>query len=228
MPSALPVYLEVGLRRVFACALDWPGWCRSGRDEHAALEALLASGPRYERALGSAGRGFKAPTDLSPLEIVERLEGNAPTDFGAPDMTPEGDHRPLEIDELEWLVVRLKACWEASDRAAAEAVGAVLRKGPRGGGRDLDAIIDHLLEADRAYLLSLGGSYRKPPDGGVRARMEAVRAAFVEALAARARGDPPATKRRSSKQPWLPRFAVRRSAWHALDHAWEIEDRAQP
>jgi hypothetical protein len=24
---------------------------------------------------------------------------------------------------------------------------------------------------------------------------------------------------------WTPRFAVRRSAWHALDHAWELEDR---
>jgi hypothetical protein len=25
---------------------------------------------------------------------------------------------------------------------------------------------------------------------------------------------------------WLPRYFVRRVAWHALDHAWEIEDRA--
>jgi hypothetical protein len=24
---------------------------------------------------------------------------------------------------------------------------------------------------------------------------------------------------------WPALFAIRRSAWHALDHAWEIEDR---
>ena len=34
-------YLEVGAKRVFAGALDWPGWCRSSRHERDALEALL-------------------------------------------------------------------------------------------------------------------------------------------------------------------------------------------
>jgi hypothetical protein len=27
---------------------------------------------------------------------------------------------------------------------------------------------------------------------------------------------------------WPPRYAARRIAWHALDHAWEIEDRSDP
>ena len=27
---------------------------------------------------------------------------------------------------------------------------------------------------------------------------------------------------------WTPRYFVRRTAWHALDHAWEIEDRSAP
>jgi len=40
-----PVYLESGSRRTFAGAIDWPGWCRSGRDEASALEALLSYGP---------------------------------------------------------------------------------------------------------------------------------------------------------------------------------------
>ena len=35
-----PVYLELGRKRVFACALDWPGWCRSGSSPEAALDAL--------------------------------------------------------------------------------------------------------------------------------------------------------------------------------------------
>ena len=27
---------------------------------------------------------------------------------------------------------------------------------------------------------------------------------------------------------WPPRYAARRIAWHAIDHAWEIEDRTDP
>ena len=54
MPTSIPVYLEVGARRTFAGALDWPGWCRSGRDETAALAALVAYGGRYQRAIRSA------------------------------------------------------------------------------------------------------------------------------------------------------------------------------
>jgi hypothetical protein len=30
------------------------------------------------------------------------------------------------------------------------------------------------------------------------------------------------------KKTWSPRYYVRRAAWYALDHAWEIEDRAKP
>jgi hypothetical protein len=40
------IYLEVGSKRVFAVAMERPGWCRSGRDEDAALKALVAYGPR--------------------------------------------------------------------------------------------------------------------------------------------------------------------------------------
>jgi len=40
------VVVEGGAKRVFASAVDWPGWARSGRDEAAALEALLAYAPR--------------------------------------------------------------------------------------------------------------------------------------------------------------------------------------
>src|SRR5690349_9971305 len=47
MVPVTDVYLEVGKKRVFACAADWPGWCRSGRDEEQALEALTTSASRY-------------------------------------------------------------------------------------------------------------------------------------------------------------------------------------
>ena len=47
MPAKTPVYLEIGTKRVFASAADWPGWCRAGKDEKLALEALAAYVPRY-------------------------------------------------------------------------------------------------------------------------------------------------------------------------------------
>src|SRR5713101_4644149 len=45
--ATIPIYLEVGHKRVFASALVWPGWTRAGKDEKLAIEALLAYLPRY-------------------------------------------------------------------------------------------------------------------------------------------------------------------------------------
>jgi hypothetical protein len=222
------VYVEVGRRRVFAGALEWPGWCRSGRDEDSALEALAVYGPRYRRAVGTAARGLTPPKTVAGLEVVERLEGNATTDFGAPGIPPTRDGEPVDDPELKRLVRLLRASWAVFDGAAEAAIGAVLRKGPRGGGRDLDAIITHVMEADGAYLRELGATYRDEAETTERALVDGLREAIVETLSARARGEPPARRRRSSRPPWTPRYAVRRSAWHALDHAWEVEDRAKP
>jgi hypothetical protein len=104
------------------------------------------------------------------------------------------------------------------DRAAAAAEGQALTKGPRGGGRDLGKIVAHVREAEGGYLSALGS--RPPKDGETRGAIERV-------LRARARRDPPERVPRSGKL-WSPRYFVRRTAWHALDHAWEIEDRLPP
>jgi hypothetical protein len=221
-PSSIPVYLEVGSKRVFAGALEWPGWARAGRDEDAALEALLAYGARYASVLPKE-LGFSVPADRSAFEVAERLEGNATTDFGAPGIVPAADQRPVNDDELARLVALLQASWDAFDRAARAAAGAELRKGPRGGGRDLDRIVSHVMGADQGYLRSLGGSFEgsgdEDPDG--------LRSAILGTLDARGHGDPGRQGKRRSP-PWPPHYFVRRSAWHALDHAWEIEDRASP
>jgi hypothetical protein len=73
----LEIYLEVGRQRTFAGALDWPGWCRSGRDEAGAVTALLEAGPRYARALRGSRLGFKAALDVR-ISIAERLVGMPP------------------------------------------------------------------------------------------------------------------------------------------------------
>lgn len=224
MRPPIPVYLEVGSKRVFAGALDWPGWCRRGRDEGEALQALAEYAPRYADAIATASAVFVAPQDASSLEVVETLEGNATTDFGAPAMAPAFDERPLDEADLTRWSALLEASWVAFDAAVEAAVGLELRKGPRGGGRDLDKIVSHVFEADRAYLGQLGAKHATA-DGDPEEEMAGLRAAILEALAARSRGEPLARPRRT-KNPWLPRYFVRRSAWHALDHAWEIEDRA--
>ena len=149
MPPKHKVYLEVGRRRVFAGALDWPGWCRSGRDDDAALQALVDYGHRYATAIGRAASGFIPPSDASTLDVVERLKGQATTDFGAPGIAPKSDSRPLPDAEAKRLAALLRACWTKFDRAAADATGAALRKGPHGGGRELEAIVSHLLDAER-------------------------------------------------------------------------------
>jgi hypothetical protein len=211
--TTLDVYLEVGKKRTFAGALDWPGWCRRARDEGSALEALVAYGPRYERALRGTRLGFAAPDDASALAVTERLEGDATTEFGAPGAAPSADDRPVDDAELRRLQAVLRACWRALDRAAS-AEGRELRKGPRGGGRELDAIVEHVRDAEAAYLGRLGW---KPGAADVRADV-------LDAITAGVRDGVPDRGPRGGAR-WTVRYFVRRAAWHALDHAWEIEDR---
>jgi hypothetical protein len=219
-PGDYAIYLEVGDKRVFAGAIDWPAWARSGRDDDAALEALFAYAPRYARALKGTGLSFEVPQDPSALRVVERLPGTATTDFGAPDVPPSADAEPLRDGDLRRFATLFRACWRAFDRAAEAAARVELTKGPRGGGRDLGKIVDHVLGSDESYLSMINA---KAPRGGPDGRADRVRRAVLGALEVAVReGVPPGP--RGGKR-WTPRYFVRRSAWHALDHAWEIEDR---
>jgi len=99
--------------------------------------------------------------------------------------------------------------------------GKVLAKGPRGGGRDLRKIVDHVLDADGSYLRMLA---RKVEAGPTAERLDRTRAAILDAIVTTAREGVPPPGPRGCKR-WLPRYFVRRVAWHVLDHTWEIEDR---
>jgi hypothetical protein len=213
----IPVYLEVTPKRTFAAAVEWPGWCRAGKTADDALQALVDYADRYASVIARSRLGFLKPESVDDLEVVERLKGNATTEFGAPGVPPGADDRPLSEAELNRLTTILKASWRAFDRAAKGAVGVTLTKGPRGGGRDLPKIVEHIRGAEEGYLGALGS--RRP------AKSAALRKTVLKALAARARNKPVADPNKVKKL-WSPRFYVRRSAWHALDHAWEIEDRS--
>jgi len=214
--APIPVYLEIGKKRVFACSVDWPGWCRSGRTEEAALEALAAYAPRYRIVAEQAEVAFPARAG-DAFDVVERVTGNGTTDFGAPGRVPACDARPLTARRAARDAALVAAAWTVFDRVAAAAPEA-LRKGPRGGGRDRDQIVRHVVEAEAAYARTIG--IRRPsPDPADSPAVAGLRAAILEVLRAARAGEPMVAK------GWPPRYAARRIAWHVLDHAWEIEDR---
>ena len=222
--NTINVYLEVGQKKTFAGALDWPGWCRSGRDEESALQALLESGPRYARVLRASRLRFKAPTDISAFVVVERLKGNATTDFGAPGIPPAMDTGPVNPEELQQLQKILKACWRTFDASIKTAAGKSLRTGPRGGGRQVEGIIQHVLESNAGYLNAVGWKLQKSEGNDLDDQFERNQQATLSALMASGRGEIPAKGPRGGVR-WSARYFVRRVAWHILDHAWEMEDR---
>lgn len=193
------VYLEVGAKRVFACAVDWPGWCRSATTEDGALAALRAYVPRYAVLVP----GF----DPGDLQVVARLPGNATTDFGAPGARGEWDAELVSGPAADRLAGLLERCWATFDDVVASAPSE-LRTGPRGGGRDRDKMAAHVQEAERSYGRQVG--VRVPPG----TPWPEQRAAIAAAL------------RTGEGRAWPVRYAARRFAWHVLDHAWEIEDRS--
>jgi hypothetical protein len=220
---ALRVYLERGSKRTFAGAMDWPGWCRSGRNEEEALERLLAHALRYAKVAKSAKVAFRPPADGN-VAIVEELKGGGGTDFGVPGEATSEDGDPLKGRELARQQALLDASWKAFDTAARSAKGRTLKTGPRGGGRSVAKMTDHVLEAEVAYLAMLGSHRDK---AAKKDEMASVRGTVRATLRALAEGRPIANPRQT-RRPWAPRYFVRRSAWHAMDHAWEIEDRLQP
>jgi hypothetical protein len=223
--SSIPVYLETGAKRVFAGGVDWPGWCRSGRDEASALQALADYAPRFTQVLATQDIPFHAKVDVSTLSVVERLVGTATTDFGAPDIPTSSDAQPLEPNDLEHCERLLRACWISFDRGVKAAEGKELRKGPRGGGRELEKIVQHVMGVDAAYLRRLAWKVKIDEDTDLSAGLELTRQGALDALAAASRGELPERGPRGGTL-WSPRYYIRRVAWHVLDHLWEIEDRS--
>jgi hypothetical protein len=207
------VYLEVGEKKTFASAAGWPGWCRVGKTEQAALDALATYASRYAPVAGLAGVPF--PSNPIRFKVVERLKGNATTEFGAPGIPAQDESRPLNAIETRRMTDLVAACWVYLDGVVAKAP-AELRKGPRGGGRDRDPMFMHVLGAEWGYARQIGLRLKEPKDAE-KATVRAFRKAILESLA-----NP------NRVEKWPVTYAARRMAWHALDHAWEIEDRSKP
>ena len=215
----LRVLVEHGDKRFFATAIDCVGWSRSGKTRDEALERLVAYAERYQQSLGAAAAELAVPRSTADLDVAAEASGDLNIDFGVPHTVVDLDREPLTAEELKRQIRLLNASWQAFEKAAERAKGKELAAGPRGGGRDLAKIVDHVAEADRMYIGALGA---KAPSSG---DWQKTRAAFVDALEAKVRGELPERGPRGGER-WPARYAIRRSAWHALDHAWEIEDRS--
>ena len=200
MADRIRVVEEVGGKRTFASAADWPGWSRSGKDEKTALETLAAYAVRYARVAKLARVEF--PHGELSFNVIERLAGNATTDYGAPAIPAKNESKPMTDQEVKRKTALLEAAWKYLDDVRAKAPEE-LRKGPRGGGRDREKMYQHVLDAEVAYAPAIGLKLKKPD-----------RKALLEAI-----------RKPSKDTKWPVPYAVRRIAWHAMDHAWEMEDR---
>lgn len=222
MGDALQVAVERGPkgRRVAVHAVDWPGLQRGGRDEASALEQLAAYPARY--APVAAAAGLADAFDVSaPLEVVERYEGAGMTDhYGISFASTPRELEGITTAQLERRLALLQGCWAVFDRTRGR-VSAQLRRGPRGGGRDRDQVVRHVVHNELAWGWKVGGP-RPPHDPAAwtfdEQELALHRERFVRGVRRfHAEGRPART--------WSPAFLVRHTAYHAMDHAWEMQDR---
>jgi len=199
-------------------AIDWPGWCRGAKTPELALELLESYRARYRPVAELAGlaREYGA---AGAIEVVEDKVGNSSTDFWGISFSPsDHDREPMDEADLDRKLTLLRACWTYFDGVAAR-VSAEMRKGPRGGGRDRDVIIRHTVRTESEDFTKKVG-LRVPeraaltPEG-----LREHRETYVAAMRAYNTGE---GKRMRS---WNLPFLIRHSAYHTMDHAWEMEDK---
>lgn len=218
MASKLRVILEVGKkRRVVAGATDWPGLDRWGTSEDDAIAKLLPYVPRYAGVAERAGLAEEFERQRE-IEVVERTPGSSSTDFwGIAHVPSQLERAVLSPDDLERRLTLLQATWAYFDDVVAHA-SPELNPGPRSAGRTRDQIKRHVL-INEPEQMSRKVEVRTPPEEVMTvAGLAAHRQAYLDALRAYNREGKPA-------RTWPIQFLIRRSAHHAMDHAWEIEDR---
>jgi hypothetical protein len=206
-------------KRSVAFSLDWPGWSRGAKSGALALELLEAYRERYRPVAEGAGMG-EAFESAGPLEVVEDRVGTGSTDFWGISFSPSStEHGPMSEAELERKISLLQACWAFFDDVAAR-VSPEMRKGPRGGGRDRNRIIRHTIRTESEDFAKQVG-LRIPEEAaltpeGLRRHRETYIAAMRDYNAGRIE---------HQMRSWSLPFLIRHSAFHTLDHAWEMQDK---
>jgi hypothetical protein len=205
-------------KKAVAFALDWPGWSRGAKTPELALETLASYRERYRPI--TVGAVMADEFDATgPLDVVENRVGTGSTDFWGISFSPSGlEHEPMDDTEIDRKIGLLRACWRFFDAVAAR-VSADMRKGPRGGGRDRDQIMRHTIRTERELFAKRLGL--RVPEGGplTPKNLRDFRESYVAAMRAYNAGD--GRRMRS----WNLPFLIRHSAYHVMDHAWEMEDK---
>jgi hypothetical protein len=208
----LEIYVEVGQKQVVACSWKWPGWCRYGKIADQAVQVLLDSAPRYKIIVQRAGIPFEQISQYT----ITHIEGNANTDW-APSIITDRDTQPWEADEAQRGVDILLSAWSIIDDIIRTS-SRELSKGSRGGGRELDEIFNHVVESERAYARKIGIKHPLFPVTD-QSLLKNFRDEIIVKLSA------PSDGSLLTPGGWPASYAVRRIAWHVIDHIWEIEDR---
>jgi hypothetical protein len=205
-------------KKVAAFAVDWPGWSRGAKSPGAAVELLESYRERYRPVAAAAGLAGEFDA-AGPVEVVEEQVGPGSTDFWGISFAPSAlEVEPVPTAELDRKIKLLQACWDYFDAVAAR-VSPEMRKGPRGGGRDRDEIIRHTIRVESEDFAKRLGL--RVPEGGALtpAGLADYRSAYVDMMRSYNAGE------RKRMRSWNLPFLVRHSAFHTMDHAWEMEDK---
>jgi hypothetical protein len=205
-------------KKVVAFAVDWPGWSRGAKTPELALELLESYRERYRPVASAAGMADEFDA-AGPLDVIEDRIGPGSTDFWGISFAPSSlEVEPMDHTELDRKIELLSACWGHFDGVAAR-VSADMRKGPRGGGRDRDEIIRHTIRTESEEFAKRLG-LRIPERGALTPKgLRDYRETYVATMRAYNAGE---GKRMRS---WNLPFLIRHSAFHSMDHAWEMEDK---
>lgn len=218
MANQLRVALEIGSKgkKVVAVAPDWPGLERGAKTDDAAIARVQSYLPRYAQVAKLAGMDGEFAA-ITTIDMVERHPGNGSTDFwGISFAFSSIDKQNISSGELARQLTLLQACWAFFDDVRVS-VSAQMQKGPRGGGRDRDHIVDHTIRVEQDWAEKVGVS--TPQDAMLSDEgLQAYRDAYCNAIRAfHAQG--------KMARTWPLRYLIRHTAFHTLDHAWEMEDK---
>jgi hypothetical protein len=206
-------------RKSVAFSLDWVGWNRGAKTADLALETFASYRDRYRPIAELAGMAAEFDK-AGKIKVVEEMVGTGSVDFwGISFSASSTEEGPLTAKEFDRRITLVRACWAFFDDVAAR-VSPEMRKGPRGGGRSRDEIVRHTVRVESEDFARKVGL--RIPEGAALTPQgwKEHRESYVEAMRAYNAGE--IETRMGS---WTLPFLIRHTAFHTLDHAWEMEDK---